>query len=278
MQLHRTYNLENTWEEPQWLLEKSINDITKFDSLSNSTCSFKKPRGNTTIRRLLQGIWLHTQKEDGAYTSRLRPSQRNHRSHNDAIWKHEKVRSPDGDTDYFDIVAGVLQWDTLAPYLFIIYLDNVFRTSIDLMKENGFKLAKERSRRYPTQIITDADSADAIAHLANSHAQAESLLHSLERAAGGHLKLVDKFTYLGYSISSNKNDVNTRQVKAWTAVDQQLVIWKSDLTDKIKRSSFQAAVVLIVLYGCTTMMLTKWMEKILDFNSTRMLWAILNKS
>ena len=31
-----------------------------------------------------------------------------------------KVRSPDGDTDYFDIVAGVLQGDTLAPYLFII--------------------------------------------------------------------------------------------------------------------------------------------------------------
>ena len=31
-----------------------------------------------------------------------------------------KVRSPDGDTEYFDIVAGVLQGDTLAPYLFII--------------------------------------------------------------------------------------------------------------------------------------------------------------
>ena len=36
-----------------------------------------------------------------------------------------KVRSSDGDTDYFDIVAGVLQGDTLALYLFIIYLDYV---------------------------------------------------------------------------------------------------------------------------------------------------------
>ena len=36
-----------------------------------------------------------------------------------------KVRSPDGDTEYFDIVAGVLQGDTLAPYLFIICLDYV---------------------------------------------------------------------------------------------------------------------------------------------------------
>ena len=39
-----------------------------------------------------------------------------------------KVRSPDRDTEYFDIIAGVLQGDTLAPYLFIICLDYVLRT------------------------------------------------------------------------------------------------------------------------------------------------------
>ena len=72
-----------------------------------------------------------------------------------------KVRSPDGDTDYFDIVAGVLQGDTLASYLFIICLDNVPRTSIDKIKGNGFKLPKERSRRYPVQTITNADYADS---------------------------------------------------------------------------------------------------------------------
>ena len=60
-----------------------------------------------------------------------------------------KVRSPVGDTDYFDIVAGVLQGDILAPYLFIICLDYVLRTSIDKIKENSFKLTKERSRRSP---------------------------------------------------------------------------------------------------------------------------------
>ena len=49
-----------------------------------------------------------------------------------------KVRSPDGDTEYFDIVAGVLQGDTLAPYLFIISLDYVLRTSIDKIRENGY--------------------------------------------------------------------------------------------------------------------------------------------
>ena len=57
-----------------------------------------------------------------------------------------KVRSPDGDTEYFDIVAGVLQGDTLAPYLFIICLDYVLRTSIDKIRENGFELTK-RSKR-----------------------------------------------------------------------------------------------------------------------------------
>ena len=58
-----------------------------------------------------------------------------------------KVHSPDGDTD-FKIVAGVLQGETLAPYLFIICLDYVLRTSIDKIKENSFELTKKRSRRY----------------------------------------------------------------------------------------------------------------------------------
>ena len=96
-----------------------------------------------------------------------------------------KVRSPDGDTEYFDIVAGVLQGDTLAPYLFIICLDYVLRTSIDKIRENGFELTKKRSRRYPAKTITDADYADDIALLANTPNQAETLLHSLERAATG---------------------------------------------------------------------------------------------
>ena len=96
-----------------------------------------------------------------------------------------KVRSPDGDTEYFDIVAGVLQGDTLAPCLFIISLDYVFRTSIDKIRENGFKLTKKRSRRHPAKTITDADYADHIAILANKPNQAETLLHSLERAAAG---------------------------------------------------------------------------------------------
>ena len=95
---------------------------------------------------------------------------------------------------------------------------------------------------------------------------------------GTSLKLVDKFTYLGSSVSSTEKDIDTRLTKAWTAIDKLSVIWKSDLTDKMKRSFFQAAVVSILLYGCTTWTLTKQLEKKLDGNYTRILRAILNKS
>ena len=200
-----------------------------------------------------------------------------------------KVRSPDGDTDYFDIVAGVLRGDTLAPYLFIICLEYMLRTSIDKIKENGFELTKKRSRRYP----------------ANAPAQAETLLHSLERAAAGiglhvnahkteymyfnqtgdistldgsSLKLVDEFTYLGSSVLSTEKDIYMRLTKAWTAIDRLSVIWMSDLTDNMKRRFFQAAVVSTLLYRCTTWTPTKRLEKKLDGNYTRMLRAILNKS
>ena len=95
---------------------------------------------------------------------------------------------------------------------------------------------------------------------------------------GSSLKLVDKFTYQGSSVSSTEKDIDMRLAKAWTANDRLSVIWKSDLTDKMKRSFFQAAVVSRLLYGCTTWTLTKRIEKKLDINYIRILRAILNKS
>ena len=65
---------------------------------------------------------------------------------------------------------------------------------------------------------------------------------------------------------------------AWTAIGKLSIIWKSDLTDKMKRSFFQAGFMSILLYGCTNWTLTKRLEKKLDDNYTRMLRAILNKS
>ena len=69
---------------------------------------------------------------------------------------------------------------------------------------------------------------------------------------GTSLKLVDKFTYVGSSVSSTDKDIDTRLTKAWTAIDKLSIIWKSNLTNKMKRSFFQAAVVSVLLYGCIT--------------------------
>ena len=73
-----------------------------------------------------------------------------------------KVHSPNGDTDLFEIIDGVLLGDTQAPYLFII---------------------------------------DDIALLENTPTQAESLLHSPEQAVGGigfHVN-ADKTEYMCFN-------------------------------------------------------------------------------
>ena len=115
-------------------------------------------------------------------------------------------------------------------YCFLLHVSFLAR-----FRENGFELTKKRNRRYPAKTITDADYADDIALLANTPNQAETPLHSLERAAAGiglhvkahkteymcynqngdittldgaSLKLVDKFTYLGSSVSSTENDID----------------------------------------------------------------------
>ena len=180
-----------------------------------------------------------------------------------------KVRSPDRNTDYFDIVAGAQQGDTLASYLFIICLDYLLRKSMDKIKKNGFQLTKKKSRRCLEKIITDADYADDIAIMTNTRAQAETLPRSLERASAGigfhvnahktdymcfnqtgdistlsgsPLELVDKFPNLGSSVSSTETDINTWLAMALETIDRLSVIWKSDMIDKMKLSFFQAAI------------------------------------
>ena len=146
----------------------------------------------------------------------------------------------------------MVQGDTLAPYLFIIYLDYVLRTSIDKIRGKRHRADKGKKQKVPRKTITDADYADDIAILGNMLNQ---LLHSLERAAAGiglqvhthkteymcfnqagdistrdgtSLKLVDKFTYRGSSVSSTEKDIDTRLTKASTAIDKLSIKWKSD--------------------------------------------------
>ena len=53
---------------------------------------------------------------------------------------------------------------------------------IDLIKENGLLLKKARSIGYPVETITDADYADDLAFLVDTHTQTEAILYSLEQA------------------------------------------------------------------------------------------------
>ena len=185
--------------------------------------------------------------ENGTNPTSIRPTKRNRSSNNDPLQKHKS------ESTFTRWRHGILRHCCsnttrrhATPYLFIICLDYVLRASIDKIRENGLELTKKRSKRYPAKTITVADYADDLALLANTPNQAETLLHSLERAAAGiglhvnahkteymcynqtgnittldgtSLRLVDKFTYLGISVSSTENDIDTRLTKAWTAID-----------------------------------------------------------
>ena len=129
------------------------------------------------------------------------------------LYKNMKVKvySPDGDSDFFDIVAGILRGNTLASYLLIICLDYILKMSIDLMKVEK----KKKCRWYPTQTFTDADYAVL---LANTLAQAKSPLHSLEQAAGyfGLHVNTDKMKYMCFN---QKGDISTLNGDSLKLVD-----------------------------------------------------------
>ena len=132
------------------------------------------------------------------------------------------VCSLDGDTDYIDIVVGVLQGDTLALYLFIICLDYVLRTSINKIKENGFKLKKKKeiSRRYTAKAITDADYADDIALLENASTRDEMMLHSLEQAAEAKGLHINAHTteYMCFNQTGDNSTLNGSTLKLGSRV------------------------------------------------------------
>ena len=143
---------------------------------------------------------------------------------------------------------------------------------------------KGKKQTIHRETIIDVDYADDIALLANASARAKSFLNSLRQAAGGiglhmtadkteymcfskrgdistlndgSLKLVATFIDIENSISSTENEINKGVAKTYKAIDRLSVMWKSDLSDKIKRDFFQATAMSILLYGYTTWRLTK---------------------
>ena len=73
----------------------------------------------------------------------------------------------DGDTESFEILAGVLQVDTLAPFLFIVALP--LRCAIDGREEElGITLAKRASHRASVKTLTDLDFEDDISLISDT--------------------------------------------------------------------------------------------------------------
>ena len=93
------------------------------------------------------------------------------------------VITPDGETEFFEITASILQGDTLAPFIFIIVLDYALGLSLDNLNDRGLQIQPRRSQKHPAQHLTELDFADDLALITELVEDAEALLQSLERAA-----------------------------------------------------------------------------------------------
>ena len=78
------------------------------------------------------------------------------------------------------------------------------------------------------------------------------IIGAISTFSGKSSKLVGLLTYLDCNISSTESDVYMRIVKAWTVINRLSIIWKSDISDKMKRNFFQDVAVSVLLYRCTT--------------------------
>ena len=218
-----------------------------------------------------------------------------------------KVLTVDGITEVFDILAGVLQGDTLAPYLFIIVIDYIMTVAIEEESSNaGFTLKPAQSRRVSAEILKDTGFADDVALVTDTIKEAQLLLDRLEEAAksvglvmndsktkfmtlntpkeesqlvsssGNPLDITTDFVYLGSWIATTEKDLRVRKAKAWAACHKLKKIWKSDLRRGLKIRLFVATVESILLYGSETWTLTEALMKSIDGCYTRMLRMALN--
>lgn len=86
------------------------------------------------------------------------------------------VRYPNRDTDLFDILDAIIQFDKLVPFLFVIILDSVFEISLDALIEIRFTFLEESSSRYLGKKFTNTDYTDDPTLIANPIANATKLL------------------------------------------------------------------------------------------------------
>ena len=216
-----------------------------------------------------------------------------------------QVITPDGETSFFNILAGIFQGDTLAPFLFIVCLDYALKEAFKISDGNcGIIIEPKQGSRSPEIRLKDLANADDIAIINKSLDLAKNLLHCVESSArliglhlnagkteiltscledtgevkslsGNVLKQVDNFKYLGAYLPNSYHDFNVRKGLAWTAINKLECIWKSSLDRDLKIKFFRSCVESILLYNSETWTVTKHMEIQIDGLYTKLLRRVL---
>ena len=216
-----------------------------------------------------------------------------------------------GEDSSFNLSVGVLQGDTLAPYLFIIVLDFVLRSS--MVDDCGILISKKSGttrRGNPAMYLTDLDFADDIVLFGATIPKAQKLLHNLEKMAltvglrinlnkteyilvgewgnrkqksiriqSGVLKRVEDYKYLGSWLLNSQKDFEIRKDLAWKAIIKLFRVWKSNfISREVKINLFRATIESILLYNATTWTMTQTLDKKLDGAYTKLLRYALNIS
>ena len=218
------------------------------------------------------------------------------------------INTSDGPTSSFKTSTGILQGDTLAPYLFVIVVDYILRHSADSIYVKGIDVKPNKTTRDSSKYLTDLDYADDITLLSQLLLDGQELLLSLEEAAsrfglllnskkteyltinedknhipissndGNVLKEVSDFKYLGSYVVDSRMDFNTRKAQAWSACNRLHHVWQSNISNKTKISFFKACVESILLYGSETWTMKKELQDRLDGTYTRLLMRVKNIS
>ena len=183
-----------------------------------------------------------------------------------SMYSHTAARvvTADGCCADFEVEAGVLQGDALAPYLFVMVVDYVLRAAIP-DDSIGFMIQKRLSRQHFAKYVTDLDFADDIVLLSGTMTNAQTLLTAVEKnaaAVGLHINLqkieyirigvfsndnhpalrvssgdiaeVSDFRYLGSWIMSPHKDFAVRRACAYEVANKLWRVWKSGCSRKTK--------------------------------------------
>jgi hypothetical protein len=213
------------------------------------------------------------------------------------------VQLRDCQTDAFTTTSGVLQGDTLAPFLFIIFIDYILRRA--LREDEGYVITRRRSSRHPAAILAALAFADDIALACRSPEAAQrslnrlceegdrvglsvsakktEVLHigfndhpALTLPSGEVIADCQDFRYLGSLVASPDGIVADRCAQAWRATTKLSPIFCSAAADALKIRLFRAAVEPILLYGLEAVSITRSREDSLEATHRALLRSCLN--